>query len=98
MVLSDHMPRLDGKRWNWGFDARQLRNGLSGQAARLASYFPPEIPEDLNSMKDRLFTAEHKVPELWIMPDGTRVLMNFGNGKKTVEGVEVPKNGARILP
>jgi hypothetical protein len=32
------------------------------------------------------------------MPDGTRVLMNFGNDKKTVEGVLVPKNAARVLP
>lgn len=98
MVLSDHMPRLDPKRWNWGFDSLQLQNGLSGQAARLASYFPAEIPVDLNSMKDRFFTAEQKVPELWIMPDGTRVLMNFSNGKMTVEGIEIPKNGARVLP
>ncbi len=98
MVLSDHMPRLEAKRWNWGFDNRQLTSGLSGQAARLASYFPTDIPADLNSMKDRLFTAEQKVPELWIMPDGTRVLLNFGNGKKAVEGIEIPKNAARILP
>jgi hypothetical protein len=98
MVLSDHMPALDPKRWNWGYNARQVHNGLSAQPARLASYFPAEIPADLNSMKDRLFTAEQKVPELWIMPDGTRVLMNFGNDKKTVEGVLVPKNAARALP
>jgi hypothetical protein len=32
------------------------------------------------------------------MPDGSRVLINFSNGKKKVEGIEVPKNGARILP
>ncbi len=98
MVLSDHLPRLDRQRWSWGYDARQMDNGLSGQPARLQSYFPADIPADLNSMKDRLFTAEQKVPELWIMPDGTRVLLNFSIGKKTVEGINVPKNGARILP
>lgn len=98
LVVSDHLPRLDAERWNWGYTSAQIQNGLSGQPAKLASYFPADIPADLNSMKDRLFTAEQKVPELWLMPDGTRVLLNFGNGKKTVEGITVPKNGARILP
>lgn len=98
MVVSDHLPRLDSDRWSWGYTGPQIQNGLSGQPARLASYFPAEIPAELNNMKDRLFTAEQKVPELWLMPDGTRVFMNFGNGKKTVEGVTVPKNGARVLP
>jgi hypothetical protein len=98
MVLSDNLPKLARQRWDWGYDARQLNSGLSGQPARLQSYFPPEIPAELNSMKDRLFTAEQKVPELWLMPDGTRILLNFGNGKKTIEGIEIPKNGARVLP
>jgi hypothetical protein len=98
MVVSDHLPRLDSERWSWGYTGPQIQNGLSGQPARLASYFPADIPAELNNMKDRLFTAEQNVPELWLMPDGTRVLMNFGNGKKTVEGITVPKNGARILP
>jgi hypothetical protein len=98
MVVSDHLPRLASERWAWGYTGPQIQNGLSGQPARLASYFPPDIPAELNNMKDRLFTAEQKVPELWLMPDGTRVFMNFGNGKKAVEGITVPKNGARILP
>lgn len=98
MVLSDNLQKLDRQRLTWGYTAQQLKNGLSGRPARLLSYFPPEIPNDLNSMKDRLFTAEQKVPELWILPDGTRVALNFGNAKKVIGGVQVPKNAARVIP
>ncbi len=98
MILSDNLLQLDRQRLTWGYDTRQMKNGTSGQPARLKSYFPAEIPDDLNSMKDRFFTAEQKVPEVWIMPDGTRVALNFGKDKKFIEAVEVPSNASRILP
>ncbi len=77
MVLSDNLPAIDSKRKESSFQPAQVTNGLSGQPARLESYFPSQIPPELNNMKDRFFSAKALVPEQWIMPDGTRVRITF---------------------
>ena len=97
MVVSYNLMKLSPVRLDWAYDQAQLSNGLSGQPARLESYFPSQIPAYLSSMKDNLFSAEHQVPEIWQMPDGTRVAINFSVRKKMIDGIEVPKFSSRIL-
>ena len=98
MVLSDNLLELEKKRWDWAYDLKQLSNGLSSQPARLESYFPAEVPDSLNSMKDGFFTARAHVPEIWVMPDGTRVAINFEHKAKMIGGREVPAESSAILP
>jgi len=43
------------------------------------------------------FTAS-VVPKVWRMPDGTRIGFNWTDSAMTVEGVNVPKHAARVLP
>ncbi len=98
LVLSDNLPELASDRFAKGFDKLQVTNGLSGRPARLQSYFPRQIPNDLNNMKDKLLTARAEVPEIWLMPDGTRIGLNLSGKDQNLEGVVVPSDSSRILP
>ncbi len=98
LILSDHLPRLDPLRRSWALDPQKIRIGLSGEPARLQSYYPSKIPTDLKSMKDHFFQASQEVPVIWIMPDGTRVGINMSDSNVSLGATLIPKFSSRILP
>ncbi len=99
LFLSDDLTRLPEARRTWGLDAERIALGLSGTPATPESFYPSQLPELLKNMKDdnSLFNAEHQVPSVWRMGNGTRVAFNFLNASTTVEGVAIPPHAARVL-
>lgn len=98
LFLSDDLSRLARDRWTWGLDSNKIQVATSGQPAALQSYFPDRIPHSLVNMKDELFTAEHDVPNVWLMPNGQRVAINFSGRSITIEGQVVAARSSQLLP
>jgi len=100
VFLSDDLTKLDPSRWALGLDAQRVGIGLGGVPATPESFYPDTLPAELENMKDpfNLFYAAHHVPKVWRMPDGTRIGFNWTDSAMTVEGVNVPKHAARVLP
>ncbi|MBM4252850.1 MAG: alpha-galactosidase [Deltaproteobacteria bacterium] len=97
LFLSDDLPKLTAERVFWGLGAPQLRAALSGRPALPVSFVPPYVPQELVSMKDNLYTAEHDVPNLWRMPDGTLVALNFSHSPQEIAGRRVPAKSSLII-
>lgn len=101
LFLSDDLTKLPLERREWALDAQKLAIGIGGESAVPESFFPDEIPVELRNMNDRnnpFYTVPFRIPNVWRMPDGTRVGLNFQGAPVTIEGVSIPKTSAKELP
>ncbi len=97
LFLSDDLPKLTTERALWGLGPDQVRAALSGKPALPLSFVPPYVPKELVSMKDNFYTAEHDVPNLWRMPDGTVVAMNFSHSPQDIAGHRVAPKSSLVI-
>ncbi len=99
LFLSDDLTKLPAQRRSWGLDEERVTLALSGKPATPESFFPSRLPTELVNMKDpnNLFSAEHDVPSVWRLADGTRLGFNFTGRAVTVEGTTIPARSVRKL-
>jgi hypothetical protein len=97
LFLSDDLPKLTAERVFWGLGPAQVRAAISGRPALPLSFVPPYVPKELVSMKDNLYTAEHDVPNLWRMPDGTVVAINFSHSTQEIAGHRVAPKSSMVI-
>lgn len=102
LFLSDDLRALPDERVAWGLTAERVALSLGGEPAYPEDFLPASAPSRLRSaITDHLSpgaTSSHVIPTVWRAPDGTRVAINATEAAITVEGVEVPPRGARVLP
>ena len=97
LFLSDDLRQLAAERVFWALDHELVRVATSGEPAVPASFVPPQVPDELVSMKDSLYTAEHHVPNLWIMPNGDKVGLNFSHSAAEIAGKKVPPKSSMVI-
>jgi hypothetical protein len=97
LFLSDDLRQLTAERAFWALDHERVRVATSGEPAVPASFVPPQVPDELVSMKDSLYTAEHHVPNLWIMPNGDKVGLNFSHSAAEIAGKKVPPKSSVVI-
>lgn len=99
LFLSDDLRTLPEERHTWGLDEQKMGLALGRRPAVPESPFPEDLPRTLVNMKtDFLLGDSHAIPHIWRLPDNTRIALNFSNWRRTIEEVEVPRHGVRMLP
>jgi hypothetical protein len=98
--LSDDLRALPEERHGWGFSPERLEVGLAGVSAVPESVFPQVVPTRLsNAFEDAIAgTSTAQVPAVWRSGFGYRVAFNFGDDARTIEGTELPRRSAAVLP
>jgi len=98
LFLSDPLPALPSERRSWGLAPTTIAASLSGLAAAPASFFPEQIPDELVNVRDFIYPSEHQVPNLWRLPGGEHLGLNFLKDERLIRGVLLPGRSARVLP
>ena len=102
LFLSDDLRTLADARVDLGLTDARVALALGGEPAYPEDFLPESPPGRLsNAVGDQLSrggASTHVIPSVWRAPDGTRVAINASEAPITMEGVEVPPRGSRVLP
>lgn len=102
LFLSDDLRALPDERVDWALTEDRVILALGGEPAYPEDFLPADPPARLsNAIGDhisRTHASTHVIPRVWRAPDGTRVAINVTDSAITIEDVEVPPRGARVLP
>ena len=99
--LSDDQRKLPAERRDWGFDTQRVARALGGQPAIPVDFLPANAPSELvSAILDQLVakkSSRHVVPQIWQLPDGSRVGLNVTDDPVSIAGTSVPGRAVRPL-
>lgn len=100
LFLSDDLTHLAPERAGWGLPGAAAALSVGGIAAAPLDYFVSDPPATLPSVLSDLILQRntHRVPALWALPDGRRLVWNVGDTAVEHAGAAVGPRSAAVLP